>query len=172
MSDSLWPHGLRPWNSEARILEWVAIPSPADLPSPGITGVSCIAGRLFTVWATREPPCCCSNLVLFVRAETVMFFSAGFVVRFGVVPLLMKCSLCSVLVSFPFMFLTLMVFEFYLACPFCVVWRSSQSAFLIIFYFSFSLSSSMAIQWMKPFLLLSPAQFYKALSNSMFNYRN
>ena len=41
-----------------------------------------------------------------------------------------------------------------------------------IFYFPFSLSSAMAIQWMKPFLLASPAQFYKAFSNSMFNYRN
>ena len=110
--------------------------------------------------------------MLFIRAKTVMFFSAGYVVWFGVIPLLVKCSLCSVLVSFSFMFLTLMVFEFYLACLFSVVWRSSQSAFLIIFYFSFSLSSAMAIQWMKPFLLLSPAQFYKAFSNSMFNYRN
>ena len=47
--------------SQARILEWVAFPYPGDLPNPGIkTGsptlhvVSCIAGRFFTDWATRE----------------------------------------------------------------------------------------------------------------------
>ena len=38
MSDSLWPHGLSPPGSsvhgllQTRILEWVAIPSPGDLP--------------------------------------------------------------------------------------------------------------------------------------------
>ena len=38
-----------------RTLEWVTIPSPADLPKPGnTTGVSCIAGRFFTNWAIRE----------------------------------------------------------------------------------------------------------------------
>ena len=37
---------------QARILEWVAIPSqPRDR-----TQVSCIAGRFFTVWATKESP--------------------------------------------------------------------------------------------------------------------
>ena len=30
-------------------------PSPGDLPDPG-TRVSCIAGRSFTIWATREAP--------------------------------------------------------------------------------------------------------------------
>ena len=36
MSDSLLPHGLySPWNSQARILEWVAFPSLGDLPIPG-----------------------------------------------------------------------------------------------------------------------------------------
>ena len=35
--DSLQPHGLySPWNSPARILEWVAFPSPGDIPNPGI----------------------------------------------------------------------------------------------------------------------------------------
>ena len=34
---------------QARILEWVAIPFFRDQ-----TQVSCIAGRFFTVWATRE----------------------------------------------------------------------------------------------------------------------
>ena len=32
-------------------------PSPGDLPNPGIEPqVSCIAGRCFTIWATREAP--------------------------------------------------------------------------------------------------------------------
>ena len=35
-----------------RILEWVAIPSPGDLPD--LPGVSCIAGGFFTNWSTRE----------------------------------------------------------------------------------------------------------------------
>ena len=37
MSDSLQPHGwYSPWNSPGQNLEWVAIPSPGDLPNPGI----------------------------------------------------------------------------------------------------------------------------------------
>ena len=40
---------------EARTLEWVAIPfSRGSSSSRGRTWVSCIAGRFFTVWATRE----------------------------------------------------------------------------------------------------------------------
>ena len=42
---------------------WIGVtfPSPGDLPDPGIepgdwTRVSCIAGKFFTVWATREAP--------------------------------------------------------------------------------------------------------------------
>ena len=48
---------------QARILEWVAIPSsrgPSRLRDQ--TQVSCSAGRFCTVWATRETPymhCCC-----------------------------------------------------------------------------------------------------------------
>ena len=66
MSDSWWPHGLySPWDSldpkdctppgssvhgilQARILEWVP---PGIFPSPCL---SCVAGRFFTNWATRE----------------------------------------------------------------------------------------------------------------------
>ena len=40
---------------QARILEWVAIPFSRESSWPkDQTWVSCIAGRLFTVWATRE----------------------------------------------------------------------------------------------------------------------
>ena len=47
---------------QARILDWVAIPSSkgssqreSSWPRDGIK-VSCIAGRFFTIWATREAP--------------------------------------------------------------------------------------------------------------------
>ena len=47
-------HGI----SQARILEWVAIPFPRGSSwSRDWTWVSCIAGRFFTIWATRKPLC-------------------------------------------------------------------------------------------------------------------
>ena len=50
MSNSLGPQGLcSPWIHQARILEWVAF-----LFSWNRMQVSCIAGRFFTSWATRE----------------------------------------------------------------------------------------------------------------------
>ena len=62
MPDSLWPHGLcsPPGSSvrrilQVRILERAAVPSSRGFSWPrDWTQVSCIAGRLFTVWATRE----------------------------------------------------------------------------------------------------------------------
>jgi len=40
---------------QARILEWIAIPVSRRSSLPrDLTGVSCIAGRFFTVRATRE----------------------------------------------------------------------------------------------------------------------
>ena len=43
-------HGILP-----RILEWVAIPiSRGSSQSRGWTWVSCLAGRFFSIWATRE----------------------------------------------------------------------------------------------------------------------
>ena len=42
---------------QARIQEWVAIPfSRRSSLSSDWTWVSCIAGRFFTIWATREAP--------------------------------------------------------------------------------------------------------------------
>ena len=42
---------------QARILEWVAIPSSrGSFPPRDWTKVSHIAGRFFTAWATREAP--------------------------------------------------------------------------------------------------------------------
>ena len=61
MSDSLQPHGLQPTGSsfhgifQARVLEWIAISfSRGSSPPRGQTPVSCIVGRCFTIWATRE----------------------------------------------------------------------------------------------------------------------
>ena len=46
---------LCPWNSPARTLEWVAIPFSRGSSWPrDQTQVSNIAGRFFTIWATRE----------------------------------------------------------------------------------------------------------------------
>ena len=44
---------------QARILEWVATPFSRGSSWPGDrTQISCTAGRLFTIWATREAPKC------------------------------------------------------------------------------------------------------------------
>ena len=43
---------------EARILEWVAMPSSRESSPPrDQTQVSCTAGGFFTIWATTEAPC-------------------------------------------------------------------------------------------------------------------
>ena len=53
VSDSLPPHCLySPRILQARILEWVAFPFSRG--SRDRTQVSCVAGRFFTSWATRE----------------------------------------------------------------------------------------------------------------------
>ena len=62
MCDYLWPHGLYGLPGpfvrgivQARILEWVAIPFCGGFSKPrDWTRVSCIAGRSFTIWASRE----------------------------------------------------------------------------------------------------------------------
>ena len=42
--------------SQARILEWVAFPSPRDLPNPGIKPMSpALAGRFFTIEPSGNP---------------------------------------------------------------------------------------------------------------------
>ena len=50
---------------QARILEWLPLPSPGDLPDPGI---SLITGRLFTVWAIRE------EYRMICKTELLIFF--------------------------------------------------------------------------------------------------
>ena len=64
VSNSLRPCGLWParllhlWDFPARILEWITISfSRRSSRLKDWTQVSCIAGRLFTIWATREAHC-------------------------------------------------------------------------------------------------------------------
>ena len=48
---------------QAKVLEWVAFPSPGDLPDPGINATSCIlAGGFFTT----EPPAKTTQVSLFL----------------------------------------------------------------------------------------------------------
>ena len=62
MYDSLRPHGFVAHQArlsmgilQARIVEWVVMPSSRESSQPGgRTQVSCTAGRFFTSWATRE----------------------------------------------------------------------------------------------------------------------
>ena len=65
MSHSLRPYGTG--GSQARTLEWVAVPSPGDLPDPAIEPASltppALAGGFFTISATWETP----NIVYFTE---------------------------------------------------------------------------------------------------------
>ena len=77
VSDSLWPHGLYPtrlllpWDFPGKILEWVAISfSRRSSLSRDWTRVSCIVGRCFTIWATRN--------VLQTCMQTECFFPPKF----------------------------------------------------------------------------------------------
>ena len=61
VSNSLWTHEparlFCPWNSPGKNTEWVAIPfSRRSSWSRDQTQVSCIAGKFFTIWTTREVP--------------------------------------------------------------------------------------------------------------------
>ena len=61
-------HGI----SQARILEWVSIPFSRGSSQPrDWTWVSCIAGRFFIIWATRQEVCHpCQNLI---RKSLILF---------------------------------------------------------------------------------------------------
>ena len=53
---------------QARILEWVATPASRESSQPRDQNlVSCVAGRFFTVWATRE-----AQLSLYTAAFTLL----------------------------------------------------------------------------------------------------
>ena len=63
ISYSLWAHGCNPPGSsvhgilQARIWGWVAIPFSRVSSQPrDQTQTSCIGGRFFTIWATKEVP--------------------------------------------------------------------------------------------------------------------
>ena len=54
--------------SQVRILKWVAVSSfrGSSQPREG-TGVSCVAGGFFTIWATREAPKCAHTCYIIWR---------------------------------------------------------------------------------------------------------
>ena len=55
VSDSLWPHGLYPWNSPGQNAGVGSLSLlQVTFPTQELNQVSCIAGRFFTSWATRE----------------------------------------------------------------------------------------------------------------------
>ena len=64
---------------QARILEWVAMPSSRGSSQPrDQTHVSCIAGGFFTSWATREAP---TLLLHFLKlSNSGMYFCVSFMV--------------------------------------------------------------------------------------------
>ena len=58
-----------------RILEWVAYPFSSGSSQPrNWTGVSCIAGRFYTNWVTREAP----TVVEFLSFSVCICYSPGF----------------------------------------------------------------------------------------------
>ena len=63
VSSSLWPHGLfgPPGSSvhrifQARILEWLPLPTPGDLPDPGIEPESLASAALAGGFVTTGTP--------------------------------------------------------------------------------------------------------------------
>ena len=59
---------------QARILEWVAIPFSRGSSWPrSWTHVSCIAGRFFTIWASREAPPNNTNILISVKFIPLTF---------------------------------------------------------------------------------------------------
>ena len=72
MSDSLQSHGLYTVHGilQPRIPDWVAIPFSRRFSQPRHwTLVSCIAGRFFTSWATREASRVIKLRPIYVEAE-------------------------------------------------------------------------------------------------------
>ena len=78
-----------PWTIKSRTLEWVAVPFSRVSSQPrDWTQVSHIAGRFFTIWATREAftplrslifmvPHCPLNLASVVWCKSIMYDTSG-----------------------------------------------------------------------------------------------
>ena len=65
---------------QARTLEWVAIPFSRGSSWPrGRTCVTCIAGRFFTIWATREALLCLYVFLITPRHLSFCYFAFGFI---------------------------------------------------------------------------------------------
>ena len=97
---------------QAKILEWVAIPSSrGSFPPRGWTWVSCIAGGFFTGWATRED----ANfyyILTHICTYSIFFLEFKFK-KFGIIH-----------VSF-FQFLFLLYFTLQYCIGFAIHWHES-----------------------------------------------
>ena len=61
---------------QARVLEWVAISfSRGSSPPRDWTQISCIAGRRFTFWATREAPILSNGIIKSFKRHGVLHFT-------------------------------------------------------------------------------------------------
>ena len=82
VSDSLRPHGLVHGILQARVLERVAFPFSRGSSQPrDQTQVSCIAGRFFTSWATREALTTCNFKGDEEESTRPSFLSVHYVLR-------------------------------------------------------------------------------------------
>ena len=61
---------------QARILEWVAVPFPEDLPDPEIEPD--IAGRFFTIWATRKKNSLSEHVLVWNKKESNFYSMVHF----------------------------------------------------------------------------------------------
>ena len=69
-------HGI----SQARILDWVPIPfSRGPSQSRDWTHVSCIAGRFFAIWATREAPLMLPKFCLLITSPTEIWIQVSII---------------------------------------------------------------------------------------------
>ena len=73
-----WENPFHPWIFQARVLKWVAISFSRRSSRPrDWTQVSCIVGRCFTIWATREVLAQLYHLII------IIFFSEIITVKSG-----------------------------------------------------------------------------------------
>ena len=84
VTDSLRPHGLySPWNSPGENNGGGSIPFSRGSSQPrDLTQVSCITGRFFTSWATREALYVCwycTNSCKFFHLPALWLWESGFI---------------------------------------------------------------------------------------------
>ena len=145
---TLQPHGYTVRGVlQARILEWVTIPFSKGSSQPrDQTQVSCIAGRFFTSWATREASMVLEDvLISFFYTVTVHFSQHTTYWRDCLFSIVYSCFLCHRLLDRRHMGLflgPLICISGFVPVPCCfdsyscgLVWRQG-AWFLQLFFFS------------------------------------